>query len=194
MPPRIRITQEAIVDAAVDLIRRHGMSALNARRLAAELGCSTQPLFSNFDSMDALLEAVIRRATDIYRQSQIDAMGKGDLPPYKASGMAYIRFAAEEKELFHLLFMRNRQKEIIPPSDPDLEEKSALIRDQLGLTIEDARQFHLDMWIYVHGIAAMIVTDFLPWRQETVSNMLSVQYNALKDYYLKRRLDADGRH
>ena len=89
------------------------------------------------------------------------------------SGMAYIRFAAEEKELFHLLFMRNRQKEIIPPSDPDLEEKSALIRDQLGLTIEDARQFHLDMWIYVHGIAIFKVNT-LVWHVNSVFRFVAV--------------------
>ena len=35
-------------------------------------------------------------------------MAEGKYPPYKASGMAYIRFAKEEKELFKLLFMRDR--------------------------------------------------------------------------------------
>ena len=32
-------------------------------------------------------------------------------PPYKAMGMGYIRFAAEERELFRLLFMRDRSGE-----------------------------------------------------------------------------------
>lgn len=194
MPPKVKITQEEIVDAAVDLIRRHGRQALNARRLAAALGCSTQPLFSNFGTMDDLMEAVLQRAMGLYRQSQADAMARGDMAPYKASGMAYIRFAAEEKELFRLLFMRSRRNEAIPDSDPDLEEKSALLQSMLGLSPEDATFFHVEMWVCVHGIAAMIATDFLPWRQETVSRMLTDQFNAMRDHYLKRRLQTDGGH
>lgn len=186
MPPRTKITQEAIVDAAVELIRKNGIGAFNARSLAKALGCSTQPLFSNFESMEALRQAVIQRAMDLYRQAQANAAQSFSGPPYKASGMAYIRFAAEEKELFRLLFMRDRKKEIIPESDPDIEEKSELLRRQLGLSPQDAFRFHLEMWVYVHGIAAMIVTDYLPWKQETVSQMLTDQFCAMRDYYTKK--------
>ena len=38
-------------------------------------------------------------------------MSAGQYPPYKASGMAYIRFAREQRELFKLLFMRDRTNE-----------------------------------------------------------------------------------
>ena len=41
----------------------------------------------------------------MYRQYIAEDMSSGEYPPYKASGMAYIRFADEERELFRLLFM-----------------------------------------------------------------------------------------
>ena len=57
-PAIIRITKEAILEAGLALLRDHGPDALNARALAARLKCSTQPIFSNFPSMDALLDSV----------------------------------------------------------------------------------------------------------------------------------------
>ena len=62
MPPRVRVTKEEIVRAATDLVRAEGMECLNARRIASALGCSTQPIFSNFGSMEELRAAVIEDA------------------------------------------------------------------------------------------------------------------------------------
>jgi AcrR family transcriptional regulator len=57
MPPRVRITKEEIVDVALSMIRSEGEASLNARSIAAALGCSTQPIFSNFETMEALRES-----------------------------------------------------------------------------------------------------------------------------------------
>ena len=52
MPPKIKITKEEIVDTALNLVREAGEQALNARSIAAKLKCSTQPVFSNFETME----------------------------------------------------------------------------------------------------------------------------------------------
>ena len=66
MPPKVRITKEEIVHMAVELVRGKGEQALNARSIAAALGCSTQPVFSNFATMEQLQLAVIEKAQEIY--------------------------------------------------------------------------------------------------------------------------------
>lgn len=104
MPPKIKITKEEIVDTALNLVREAGEQALNARSIAAKLRCSTQPVFSNFETMDDLHNAVKETAYAEYQSYLKTEMEAGKYPPYKASGMAYIRFAREEKELFKLLF------------------------------------------------------------------------------------------
>ena len=48
MPPKVKVSKEDINTAAVEMVRESGAEALNARALAAKLGCSTQPIFSNF--------------------------------------------------------------------------------------------------------------------------------------------------
>ena len=114
MPPKVKVTRQDIINAAADIVRSSGAEAINARTVAAALNCSTQPVFSNFATMDELRLAVVKRADEMcneYIQREIDS---GKYPAYKASGMAYIRFAKEEKELFKLLYMRIRSKEAEP--------------------------------------------------------------------------------
>ena len=84
-------------------MRRQGAEALNARAVAGVLGCSTQPIFSNFATMEELRLAVVTEADRLCNDYIRREVEGGNYPPYKSSGMAYIRFAKEEKELFKLL-------------------------------------------------------------------------------------------
>ncbi len=180
MPPKQKLTKETIVAAAVEIVRNRGVDALNARELAKELQRSTQPIFSNFRTMDEVKEAVLYCATEIY-EGYLQKEGEaGIYPPYKASGMGYIRFAKEEKELFKLLFMRNRSAETIPQTSQELEEMAGVVATNLQIPHEDAFQFHLKMWIYVHGIATMMATSYLDWDWDFVSETLTDAYLGLR--------------
>ena len=109
-------------------------------------------------------------------------MGSGEFPPYKASGMAYIRFAKEEKELFRLLFMRDRTGETLQ-EDRNIDGIMELIRQNTGMDEEHARLFHIEMWIYVHGIATMCATSYLDWDKDMISRMLTDAYEGMRLRY-----------
>lgn len=180
MPPKSRVSKETVLAAAVELVREEGAQALNARALAKRLGCSTQPVFSNYATMEALRAGVIAAGMERYHGYLAESMGSGRYPPYKASGMGYIRFALEEKELFKLLFMRDRSGEVI---GEDLEEVGpiiALIQEKTGMSFDRARQFHLEMWLYVHGAATMLATGYLPWTMEDIDTMLTDAFEGLR--------------
>ena len=178
MPPKNRITSENIVAAAAELVRRQGDSGLNARALANILGCSTQPIFSNFESMEQVRGKVIEYAAKVYDGYINDITASGKYPAYKSSGMAYIAMAKEEKELFKLLFMRDRAFEPALLSgniDPVIE----IIQQATGMSYEKAERFHLEMWVVVHGIATMIATNYLDWDMEMASDVLTDIYQGL---------------
>lgn len=183
MPPKIKTTKKAIVDAAVALVRKDGAQALNARNLAAALGCSTQPVFSNFATMEELRLAVVERADALCRAYMQQEVNSGLYPTYKATGMAYIRFAKDEKELFKLLYMRDRSEEAYSAALDFGAETEALVQQNTGLDADTAKLFHLEIWACVHGIAAMFATGFvdLPW--ELVSDMLTDIYQGLRKQY-----------
>lgn len=180
MPPKVRITKAELVTAAVALVRSEGVQALNARSLAAALHCSTQPVFSNFSTMEALRDAVVTAADDLCREYMRQETEQGVYPPYKASGMAYIRFAKDEPELFKLLYMRNRNQEAIPEQTDIDNQMEALVRGNTGLMGQDAKLFHLEMWAYVHGIAVMFATGYLDLDWPLVSKMLTDAFQGLR--------------
>lgn len=182
MAPKVRITKDAIVSAALDQVRRNGEQGLNARSVAAALGCSTQPIFSNFATMDELKAAVVAAAGTLFMDYIDRETARGDYPSYKASGMAYIRFAQEEKELFKLLYMRDRTDESFQQDDQLTYKEAGMVQEVAGLSKEDSLLFHLEMWAYVHGIAAMYATGFLSLDWDLISRMLTDAYQG----HLKR--------
>ena len=111
MPPKLKILKEDIIKTAIHIVREEGSEALNARAIASFLNCSTQPIFSNFATMDELRLELIKKADQMCREYLQREVEAANYPPYKANGMAYIRFAKEEKELFKLLYMRDRTGE-----------------------------------------------------------------------------------
>ena len=183
MAPKAKTAKEAIIDAAVEIVRQSGEQALNARTVAARLGCSTQPVFSNFDNMQQLRLAVVEWADRLCQDYIQREISSGAYPAYKATGMAYIRFAKEEKELFRLLYMRDRSKED-PQSELELSgEIEAIIQKNTGLDPQTIQLFHLEIWTCVHGIATMFATGFLDLPWELVSNMLTDLYQGLRKQY-----------
>jgi AcrR family transcriptional regulator len=183
MPPKVKITKTDIVETALSLVRESGAEALNARDLASALNCSTQPIFSNFSNMEELRDEIINAAYSLYLEFIKKETESQKYPPYKASGMAYIRFAKDEKELFKLLFMRDRTKEELSTS-PDFENAVELIMKANGVTREKATLMHLEVWACVHGIGTMLATSFLPLEWETISNMLTDIYMGIRARHL----------
>ena len=180
MPPKVKTTKEDIINAALDITRKFGLQAVNARTVAAVLNCSTQPIFSNFTAMEELHRAVIQRADVLYREYLQREAANGKYPVYKASGMAYIQFAKEEKELFKLLYMCDRSGEELPIHASGFQRMVDLVHQNTGLSNKNACLFHLETWAYVHGIATMFATGFLDLDWELVSQMLTDAYLGLR--------------
>lgn len=178
MPPKVKITKEEIIKTALGILREKGASSINARGIADELGCSTQPVFSNFATMDELQSEVMNTAYQLYFGFLEREVRSGKYPDYKAFGMAYIRFAKEERELFKYLFMRDRASDTFSQT-PDFERSVEMIMNSNGLTREKAERLHLEMWMLVHGIGTVIATSFLNFEWETISDMLSDVYHGV---------------
>ena len=182
MPPKFKFTRDEITSAAVNVTRKKGADGLTARALAEELGCSVKPIFGLFRNMEEVQSAVMNAAQDIYESYLAEDMTSGKYPLYKASGMAYIRFAKEERELFKLLFMRDRNGEPLEPTR-EVDAIIPIIMKTTGLSREQAERFHLEMWVVVHGIASMIATSYLIWNEEQISGVMTDFYTGLRTVY-----------
>ena len=182
MAPKNKITKDEIIEAALSLVEKHGKDELNARALAKALGISTQPIFSNFENMEELKKEVGIRATQIYLGYIEETAASGLYPAYKSSGMAYIRFAREKRELFKLTFMDNSGKYDAKAYYKIIDAMA----NSIGISKEDALEMHLRMWVFVHGIATMEATEFLEFDDEYASKMITDIYNGLVYKYTKK--------
>ncbi|MDE6691205.1 MAG: TetR/AcrR family transcriptional regulator [Clostridia bacterium] len=172
-----KFSEEAIIGAALKLIREGGMDALNVRSLAGALGCSTRPVYITFGSMDEVKARAVEQINKAYLGYLKREVESGRYPPYKAYGMAYIRFAREEREFFKYQFMRDRTGE---SGEEDISEVIAAVMKSTGLDEERAKLFHLESWIFVHGIAAMLATSYFALDEELISMMLTDMFEGLK--------------
>ena len=187
MPPKTKITKARIVDAGLSLARQAGPAAINARAVARQLGCSTQPVFSNYTTMEALQQDVLTAAKGLYEAHLASAQQAGQYPPYKAMGLGYISFARQEPELFRWLFMRDRTGETICDDRAQNAPVIALIAQSAGLSEEEAWLFHLEMWIYVHGLASTLATGYVDWDESLMSDMLTDVFQGLRARFASKR-------
>ena len=180
MPRNFLYTRDEIIQAALSLTREQGIGALTARALGHRLGTTAKPIFSQFASMEEVQCAVRQEARRTYETYLRTDMQAGHYPPYKASGMAYIQFAKDERNIFNLLFMRDRTNEKEDVQNASFEEIVSILMANYGLPHEEAQLFHLEMWSVVHGIAAMQATSFLNLDADMASTCLTNVFEGLK--------------
>ena len=183
MPPKVKVSEEEVVRTALEIARTRGAGAINARSVAEAIGCSTQPIFRSFDTVEELVEATRREAYRAYFGFIEKEVASGKYPQYKAFGMAYVRFANEEKELFKFLLMCERGgvvKSNAQTETEDFEASVQMIMENNAVSREVAERMHLEMWCVVHGIGTMLATSFQEFSYEDISGILSDVYRGLQ--------------
>lgn len=171
-----QIARDKILNTAVEIVRQRGIAALNIRTLAKACGCSTQPIYLSFSGMEEIKTEVAREVLKIFNGFIESEIKTGSYPEYKAVGMGYIRFAKEEKHLFKYLLMNDGMSQT-GLGEQSFDHSVFIIMKNYGLYRDEAAKLHLQMWVFVHGIASMFATDYIDWDWETVGKMVSDAYN-----------------
>ena len=186
MPAVRKASREQIIDAAVAVLRDDGFSAINARSVAKKLGCSTQPIYFSFKNMDELKAALTERAIELHTQRVRDSLRahEGSDSRYSSYGMGFVKFAAEEKQLFRWLYLEGKQ---LGPYQNDvlLPEIIAVIVEEFGYSEEVARRFHQDMTYFTYGLAILANTDHLHLTETEVRDAFRREFRALTGIYGK---------
>ena len=161
MPPKARFSREDVLRAAYELVRREGPTALNARSLAHEMNCSTQPIFRLFSGMEELKHEIMSLADEnicgCMRQRASSSCN-----PYVSVCMTYMLFARDEPELFKLLFMRDRMSDGSFGKEYDIAWGFPMIESNMGVNRQEAIQLYERSFFYIHGLAVCIATKYTP--------------------------------
>ena len=186
MPAVRKVSKEQIIDAAVDVLRDDGFSAINARSVAKKLGCSTQPIYFSFRNMEELKAALTERAIQMHTQRVRDSLRihEGSDSRYSSYGMGFVKFAAEEKQLFRWLYLEGEQ---LGPYQNDVltSEVISVITEEFGYEEDVARRFHQDMVYFTYGLASLANTDHLHLTEAELREAFRREFRALIAIYGK---------
>ena len=178
MPPKTRITRDMIIRAAVEVVRRNGFESVNARTVAGQLHCSTQPVMYHFATVDSLKRAAYAQADQLHSEAMMN------IPPGQhpvlGIGLNYIRFAVEEPQLFRFLFQSGYAEE---NSLPEMVESGELIpvleamREGAGLSMEKTREVFITVALFAHGYASIIANNHLKFDEKQTAEHLERAWN-----------------
>ena len=176
MPPKAKFTENDIIEAALRIVRREGFSALTARALGAELGSSARPVFTVFQSMDEVQQAVTAAAKKLY--TEYVERGLCATPAFKGVGTQYILFSIKEPKLFQVLFMTEREQipdlsGILPLIDDNYKKILSSIEESYNLHGAPAERLYRHLWIYTHGIATLCATGMCRFTDTEISEMIT---------------------
>lgn len=163
-------TKEEMLEAAFQLVRRDGHAALTARSLAAELGCSTQPIMYRFPDLAALRELVYQKADEYHTAYLFKA---DDL---LGIGLRYVQFAAEETNLFRLLFQSGHFDGSTLTDMVAAPEAEAVVRaaaEGLELPREEALEVFEALYVAVHGYASLIANNAMAYDPDAIKKTLT---------------------
>jgi AcrR family transcriptional regulator len=97
--------RELLIDAGMRLLEEEGPEALNARRLAAQIGASTMAVYTHFGGMAGLHEALMREAF-VRFGDYLQQVPRTDDPitDLLALGLAYREYALTNPQRYRFMF------------------------------------------------------------------------------------------
>ncbi len=168
--PKAKITRDMVIEAAFAVARTAGVELVNARTVAQELGCSTQPVMYHFATIEALKRAVYAKA-DRYHSDYL--MKTEDVP--LGIGLNYIRFAIEEPHLFRFLFQSGFAVEGSLPEMLDSAELTpilAAMQGALGMSAAQTKRIFTTVALFTHGYASLLANNGLDYDEAAAAEQL----------------------
>lgn len=165
-------TKEAVLKAAIEVVRRDGEDALTARSIGKELGSSSRPLFTLYDNMDSVRADVRKEAVKKFHEYVSDCLDY--VPAFKEYGLRLVNFGIKEYNLFKMIFF-----------SPDLELedfgatliacRDAFVTDY-DLTVEQSNRLVSISWTFVTGLATLVHTGAVQLTDLEINDKLSEQF------------------
>jgi len=110
----------ALVDGAIELIAERGVRGFSLAELSRRLGVTVAAPYRHFADRDELLAAVAVRALHAFADALAAESGDGDPPEQRLAAMTrgYVRFAAEQRALFDVVYAAGLDKSRYPELEP----------------------------------------------------------------------------
>lgn len=148
------IMREHILDGAVRILKRDGISSITARNVANELNCSTQPIYNEFNSMDGLKEEILKTSIDMIFDKVFskDEQNQSLL----AVSERFIAFAKGESPLFYSLYVN--QHNYSQRLHEELYNNMEAVINESDVN-SDSKTYWSNLYPLLYGLATLIALD-----------------------------------
>ncbi|MDE0942160.1 MAG: TetR/AcrR family transcriptional regulator [Alphaproteobacteria bacterium] len=157
---------EALVQAALDLIAKHGPAGFTFAEVTRAVGVSPAAPYRHYKDRDALMADIARRGFEAFAESLSQAWNDGQpdaLSAFKTVGQAYLAFARDEPAYFTAMFETRLPKDASRELSQATDDAFAVLRQACEALIAQlptgkrppALMMALHVWSMAHGIAAL---------------------------------------
>ena len=172
----------AVIAAGLKRLAESDGGELGLRALARDVGVSATALYRHFPDKEALLDALadegLRRLGALQAQAWLKA--GGGVAGFKATGIAYVRFAHDEPALFRLSFTRQMPDRNMGGDGGEVAYN--LLRAGVGEALPgvgDPDTAALHAWALVHGLAMLILDRRVEWDESKVAEVVGLTFGGV---------------
>ena len=186
MARKTQISKEVILEKAFQLLVREGYANINIIALAKEIGCSTQPIASQFGNMDRLRTELLEYCLE-FLKNYYSVAGDGASSVLESIAGRYVELALDYPNLYKYIYISEHDGEKMGQIIKSLRAKNqdkilCMIQEEYGISYEKAKDYMMNLQIYVHGISSFAVTKVEFPSKEAVMNMIhKVNHAFIKD-------------
>jgi AcrR family transcriptional regulator len=178
IPSRPRDVKRALVEAALELVRRGGPSRFSLREAARRVGVSQTAPYRHFKDKEALLASVAEegfRALGDRFDEATRAAGADPFARYRAVGVTFFDFAVEDPARFRLMYGEEAARKERYPS---LAREWWAVYARTVAAVEDCQRagqlppgdpsdICLQGWALAHGLAVLVMNGQAPGAPKT---------------------------
>lgn len=153
----------ALIDGAVELITERGVRGFSVAELSRRVGVTVAAPYRHFADRDELLAAVAVRALRAFGRALAAQTSEADPPQRRLAAMAsgYVRFAAEQRALFSVVFgfgldKKSRYPELRQAYEDVEGMLSACVAELCPADPDAAQQLADAIEAIAHGYAALL--------------------------------------
>jgi AcrR family transcriptional regulator len=177
------LTKKQIIQCAFDIANKKGKAAITIREIANQLGKSTAPIYTQYASIDAIFNDLLKY---IGEQVVESTQQKRTVSPFLNIGVGFLAFVIDNKLIFNDFFLTmDAPLYNIKHSDHSYLDQ---MRENPFISVFSDDQLETilyDMQVYTYGLATMICTNVdgdhdLSYYQ----NKLEISGNSLMSYHL----------
>jgi AcrR family transcriptional regulator len=182
---------DALGAAAMRLVRELGVPSFSLRQAARDVGVDVAAIYRHYADKEDLLRSVARAGFVALGEAMAEEReaASGAEDRFRAVGMAYIRFAVREPQLFRLMFGPVGAGGVTPLFEGGVSPASAALYEGLqelqsvGACAWPAADAATAAWATVHGLATLLVDGPIPHveAEQRAKVVLDICLSGLRD-------------